>query len=195
MEAHDDSTVVHPTGAARSAPGTLPGPKLPHSQSLTGEGQGGRKRAASDTGSSTSSSRSGNSVKANHQSTSAKVVLAKRRQQSGRQGNVLERHRHHSVSGVPGDGAHRAGARDEAPRYYRTGEQVQEVDGQRDGERYDDEDATDPRHDIQARLRRAPDVIMAGTWANRPQRTRSAIDKYQAGTKTVAKKPGRGQGR
>ena len=135
VEAHDDSTVVHPTGASRSAPGTLPGPKLPHSQSLTGEGQGGRKRAASDTGSSTSSSRSGNSVKANHKSTSAKVVLAKRRQQSGRQGNVLERHRHHSVSGVPGDGAHRAGAREEAPRYYRTGEQVQEVDGQRDGKR------------------------------------------------------------
>ena len=82
VEAHDDSTVVHPTGAARSAPGTLQGPKLLHSQSLTGKGQGGRKRAASDTGSSTSSSRSGNRIKANHESTSAKVVLAKRRQQS-----------------------------------------------------------------------------------------------------------------
>ena len=107
----------------------------------------------------------------------------------------MERHCHHSVSGVPGDGVHRAGPREEAPRYYGTGEQVQEVDGQRDGERYNDEDATDPRHDIQARLRRSPNVIVADTWANRPQRTRSAIDKYQAETKTATKKPGRGRGR
>ena len=49
----------------------LPGPNLPRSQRLTDEGQGGRKRAASDT--STRSSRSDNSVKANHESTSAKV--------------------------------------------------------------------------------------------------------------------------
>ena len=130
MEAHDDGTIVQPTGAARSAPGTLPGTKLQHSQNLTGEGQGGRKRAASDTGSSTSSSKSDNSIKANHKSTSAKVVMAKRRRQSGRQDNVLERHRHHSVSGVPGDGA----------RYYGTGEQ--EADDERGDERDDDEDAT-----------------------------------------------------
>ena len=165
VEAHDDGTLVQPTGAARSTPGTLPGTKLPHSQNLTGEGQGGRKRAASDTGSSTSSSKSNNSIKANHNSTSAKVVMAKRRRQSGRQDNMLERHRHHSVSGVPGDGA----------RYYGTGEQ--EADDERDDEeeatndgrddeRDDDQDANDPRHDIQARLRRSPNVIVADTWAN-----------------------------
>ena len=123
------------------------------------------------------------------------ATLQKRRRQSGQQDNVLERHCHWSVSGVAGQGAQRAGAREEVPRYYGTGEQVQEVDGKRDGERDDDEDATDPRHDIQARLRRSPDVIVADTWANRPQQTRSAIDKYQARTKKVAKKPGRGRGR
>ena len=101
-------------GASESDDAAVEGPKRKKCRKRK-EGKGGRKRAASDTGSSTSSSRSGNSVKANHQSTSAKVVLAKWRQQSGRQGNVLERHRHHSVSGVPGDGAHRAGAREEAP--------------------------------------------------------------------------------
>ena len=72
---------------------------------------------------------------------------------------------------------------------------MQEVDGERDGERDDDEDASDSRADTQARLRRAPGVIVADTWANRPQRTRAPIDKYQAGTKTGAKKPGRGRGR
>ena len=104
---------------------------------------------------------------------------------------MLERHRHRSVSGVPGSGAPRAGAREEAPRDHGTGKQVQEGDGERD----DDEDATDSRPDIQARLRRAPEVIVADTWANRPQRTRAPTDKYQAGTKTGAKKPGRGRGR
>jgi hypothetical protein len=73
VEAHEDGTVVHPTGAARSAPGTPPGPKHPYSQSLTGEGQGGRKRVASETGGNTSSSRSDNSVKANLERTSTKV--------------------------------------------------------------------------------------------------------------------------
>ena len=161
---------------------------------MTGEGQGNKKRAASDSSSSNSSSRSGNNVKANHESTSAKVVLAKRRQQSGRQGNVLERHRHHSVSGMPG-GAQRAGARERAARYQGTREQGQAVDEQRGGEWHDDEDATNPRRDIQARLIRSPEVIMAATWANRPQQTRAATDKYQAGTKTGPKTPGRGRGR
>ena len=184
-EAPDNGTVEPHTGADRSAPQALLDPNRPHSQNLSGEGEGGRKRAASDTGSSTRSSRSG---------TSFKATLQKRRRQSGRQNTVLERHRHWSVSGVAGQGAQRAGAREEVPRYYGTGEQVQEVDGERDGERDDDEDATDPRHDIQARLRRAPGVIVADTWANRPRTTRAPIDKYQAGTKTGAKKPGRGRG-
>ena len=123
------------------------------------EVKGGRRRAASDTSSSTSSSRS---------STSVKATLEKRRRQSGRQDDVLERHRHRSVSGVPGAGAQRAGTREEAPRYHGTGKQMQEGDCERD----DDEDATDARPDIQARLRRAPEVIVADTWANRPQRTK-----------------------
>ena len=64
-----------------------------------------------------------------------------------------------------------------------------------DGERDDDKDATDARRDIQARLRRAPGVIVADTWADRPQRTRAPTDIYQAGTKTGVKKPERGRGR
>ena len=48
MEAPDDGTIVHPAGAECSAPGTLPSPNPPHSQSRTGEGQGGRKRAATN---------------------------------------------------------------------------------------------------------------------------------------------------
>ena len=39
------------------------------------------------------------------------------------------------------------------------------------------QDEHDPRHDIQARLRRSSNVIMADTLANRPQRSRLAIVK------------------
>ena len=49
------------------------------------------------------------------------------------------------------------------------------------------------REDIQARLRRAPDMIVSDTWANRAQRTRQPRDLYQAGTKAVVKRPGRGR--
>ena len=49
------------------------------------------------------------------------------------------------------------------------------------------------RPDIQARLRRAPGVIVTETWANRSQRTRRATDIFQAGTKKKDKKPGRGR--
>ena len=64
-----------------------------------------------------------------------------------------------------------------------------------DNDRDNDQDAIDPRRDIQARIRRAPNVIIADTYANRPHRTRSTIDKYQAGTRKVTKKLGRGRGR
>ena len=37
-------------------------------------------------------------------------------------------------------------------------------------------------------------MIIAGTYANRPHRTRTIVDKYQAGTKKVTKKLGLGQG-
>ena len=49
------------------------------------------------------------------------------------------------------------------------------------------------REDIQARLRRAPDVIVSDTWGNRAQRTRQPRSLYQAGTKVVVKRPGRGR--
>ena len=144
---------------------------------------------ASDTSSSTGSNKSVDSIKANHKNTDAKIVMSKRRRQSGRQDNVLERHRHHSVHKVyyeQGTGQGTLQARDQA----------RDATGARqDDERDDDQDAIDPRRDIQGRLRRASNVIIADTYANRPQRTRSTIDKYQAGTKTVTKRPGRGRGR
>ena len=57
--------------------------------------------------------------------------------------------------------------------------------GTKQGVKDDDEDATDSR----------PEVIVADTGGNRPQRTRAPIDIYQAGTETRVKKPGRGRGR
>ena len=168
--------------------------------------------------------------------------MQKRRSQSVRQDNVMERHCHWSVSGVAGTGALRAGVRENRPKYDNTrflekkggrrqdeqgvgeeapepqdddgvgerqdgdggGEEapegggedeVQDADQEADNPRHDaDQDDDDPRHDIQARLRRSPNVIVADTWANRPQRNRTAIDKYQAGTRTATKKPGRGRG-
>ena len=113
---------------------------------------------------------------------------------------------------MPGTGAQRAGAREAAPRYNDTWMQVQEGDGERDDDANaaandegngedgadDDQDgeaAAESRPDIQARLRKAPGVIVADTWANRPQRTRAPTDIYQAGTKKEVKKPGRGRGR
>ena len=51
--------------------------------------------------------------------------------------------------------------------------------------------AAEARPDIQARLRKAPGVIVAETWA---QRTRVPRDIFQAGTKKGVKKPGRGRG-
>ena len=169
------------------------------------KGEGGRRRAASETSSSTSSSRSNTSVKA---------TMERRRRQSGRQDDVLEQHRHWSVSGVAGAGAQRAGAREAAPRYNVTWRQGQEGDGGHDddedanaaandegkGEEGADDDqdgeaAAESRPDIQARLRRAPGVIVANTWAKRPQRTRAPTDIYQAGTEKRVKKPGRGRGK
>jgi hypothetical protein len=65
----------------------------------------------------------------------------------------------------------------------------------RDEEHDVDQDALDPRQDIQARLRRATGVIIADTYANRPDCTRRTVTKYQAGgTKKAAKRLGRGRG-
>ena len=112
---------------------------------------------------------------------------------------------------MPGTGAQRAGAREAGPRYYdATWMQVQEGNRERDDDSDadteadadgDDEDGADAdqggaaaaeaRPDIQARLRKAPGVIVAETWA---QRTRVPRDIFQAGTKKGVKKPGRGRG-
>ena len=128
-----DGTVEALTGADCSAPQARLDSNKPNSQRWSSEGRGIRNRAASDNDSG--------SVRS---STSVKTTLQKRKNKSGRQDNVLERHCHWSVSGVAGQGAQWAGARDEAPRYYGTGEQGQEVDGKQDDVRDDDEDANDP---------------------------------------------------
>jgi hypothetical protein len=65
-------------------------------------------------------------------------------------------------------------------------------DATKAGDEGHDQDEQNPRHDIQARLRRSSNVIVGDTWANRPQRSRSAIVKYQAGTRTTSN---RGRGR
>ena len=80
-EAPDDGTVELLTGTACSAHKALLDSDWPHSHYRSGECEGGRKRAASDTGSSTSSSRSGTSVKA---------TLQKRRRQNGWQVDTLQ---------------------------------------------------------------------------------------------------------
>ena len=76
------------------------------------------------------------------------------------------------------------------------------LEPRRDEDRDVDQDAHEPRRDIQAMLRRAPNVIIAETYANRPDRTRRTVTRYQAGaTKKAAKRlgrergPGRGRGR
>ena len=46
------------------------------------------------------------------------------------------------------------------------------------------------REDIQARLRRAQEVIETVTWTNRTQRIRQPRNFYQAGTKEREKGPG-----
>ena len=71
----------------------------------------------------------------------------------------------------------------------------QDATATQDDERDDDQDAIDPRQDIQARLRRASNVIFGDTYANRPQRARPAIDRYQAGARKATKRLGQGRGR
>ena len=165
--------------------------------------KGGGRRAESNTSSSRST-------------TSVRHTMVKRRRPSGRQDDVMERHRHWSVSGLAGTGAQRVGAREAAPRYDETRMQLQDGGSERndDGDADTDADAEDgadadqdgaaaaeggqvqegARPDIQARLRRAPRVIVTETWANRAQRTRVPRDIFEAGTKKVVKRPGRGWG-
>ena len=96
--APDDGTVELLTGTARSAHKALLDSDWPHSHYRSGECKGGRKRAASNTGSSTSSSRSGTSVKA---------TLQKRRRQNGWQDDTLQAETQGTEYGI-GDDFHQA---------------------------------------------------------------------------------------
>ena len=49
------------------------------------------------------------------------------------------------------------------------------------------------RGEIQARLRRVPEVIMPDTWAKRAQRTRQPRNFYQAGAREKEGRPGIGR--
>ena len=70
-------------------------------------------------------------------------------------------------------------------------DRAREAAGARQGyERDSDQNTNDPG----ARLRRAPNVNTADTYANRPHRTSSTTDKYKAGTEKGTKKLGRGRG-
>ena len=60
--------------------------------------------------------------------TSVQDTLVKRRRAQERQSDVMERHRHWSVSGVAGTGAQREGAREAAPRYHGAGTQGYDID-------------------------------------------------------------------
>ena len=155
METVDISSEDH---SQQSSPGI--GPR--------GQGTSGR-RAASETSSGTSSS---------SRETSVRDTLMKRRNVQERQGDVMERHRHWSVSGVAGSGAQKAGAREAAQRY-------QSEPGAFD--QYEERD------DIRARLARQQEVIFAETVANRPQRRRQQVEMYQAETSRRDRKGGEGR--
>ena len=73
------------------------------------------------------------------------------------------------------------------------GGQVQEGARGRGQEGAGGQEQEGARADIQARLRRAPEVIMPDTWANRAQRTRQPRDFFWAGTREREKRPGRGR--
>ena len=241
-----DDTVEHVEQGGSSKP-----PPIPR-QNQSREGTGVRKRVASDSSSnSNASSRNSDSIRGNYERLNTKTIMTKRRRRSWREGEVLERHRHHSLIGIchpmisdrQNDPEHEVyleqGARDRAreaagarqgdesgdecgddqgasarqgdvgdderdddqdandPLARQDDERDDEQDATttQDDERDDDQDANDPRRDIQARLRRAPHVIIADTYANRPGRTRRTVTKYQAGdTKKAAKRLGRGRG-
>ena len=125
----------------------------------------------------------------------------------------LERHRHHSEhevyleQGTRDRGSETAEAvdplgdeqdddQDATDRQDEEGDTDQDaLNPRQDEEHSKDQNTLDPRRDIQARLRRVPQVIIADTFANRPDRTRVTVTKYQAGdTKKAVKRLGRGRG-
>ena len=149
------------------------------------EVEGGRRRAASNTSSSTSSSRS---------STSVKDTLEKRRMQvqegDGERDGDDDATAAANDEGNGEDGGERDGYDDATHAANDEGNGEDGADNGKDGDT-----AAESRPDIQAKLRKAPGVIVADTWANRPQRTRAHTDIYQARTKTEVKKPGLAAGR
>ena len=75
------------------------------------------------------------------------------------------------------------------------GEQVQVQDDARgqgqDGEGGQEQEGA--REDIQARLKKAPEVIETATWTNRTQWTRQHRKFYQAGARENEGRPGGGR--
>ena len=244
-EVEDETAVLDDTVEHVEQGDNSEAPPIPrHSQRREGTGTGARKRLAGDSSSiSSASSRDSDSIRGEHERLDPKAITIKRKQRSWREGEVLERHRHHSLIGIRhpmiGDRQHdpehevylEQGARDRAreaagprqddernndqgandPLTNQDDERGDEQDANttpdeeqgdderddtatQDDERDDDQDAIDPRRDIQARLRRASNVIIVDTYANRPQRARPAMDRYQAGAKKAIKRLGRGRG-
>ena len=72
--------------------------------------------------------------------------MERRRRQSGRQDDVMERHRHWSVSGVSGTGALRAGVRETRPKYDNT-RFLKKKGGRRQDEEGVGEETPEPQDD------------------------------------------------
>ena len=193
----DDTVELVEQGGSSAAP---PIPK--QSQGREGTGTGARKRVASDSSStnsassnSSASSRSSNSIRGEHERLNPRTVTIKRKRRSWREGEPLERHRHHSLIGIRHPRIGDQGANDPLADQDEERGEEQDDTATQDEERDDDQDANDPRRDIQGRLRRATNVIISDTYANRPQRARPDIDRYQAGAKKATKRLQRGRGR
>ena len=75
-------------------------PPIPE-QNQSRKDKGPRKRVASDSSSnSNASSRDGDSIRRPQGKIDSRTIKAKRKQQGVREGDILERHRHHSVHEV-----------------------------------------------------------------------------------------------
>ena len=100
-----DDTVEHVEQGGNSE--TPPIPRQSQSRKGTGTGTGARKRVASDSSStnsassnSSASSRDSNSIRGEHERLNPRTVTIKRKRRSWREGEPLERHRHHSLIGI-----------------------------------------------------------------------------------------------
>ena len=90
-----DDTVEHVEQGGNSEAPPIPG------QNQSREDTGPRKRVASDSSSnSNASSKEGGSIRRPQGKIDSRTIKAKRKQQGVREGDILERHRHHSVHKV-----------------------------------------------------------------------------------------------